>query len=58
MLYKVSVDQLGEFAAAAIHLHNFCFRKFVTPTGIPDEVQYFSWAPAGNNLVSLNMTPE
>lgn len=27
------------------------FRKYVTPTDIPDEVQYFAWAPEGNKLV-------
>lgn len=31
-----------------------CSRKFFTPSDIPDEVQYFAWAPEGNKLVSLD----
>uniref|UniRef100_A0A8D2ZEA0 Uncharacterized protein n=1 Tax=Scophthalmus maximus TaxID=52904 RepID=A0A8D2ZEA0_SCOMX len=28
--------------------------KFLTPSDIPDEVQFFDWAPEGNKLVSLD----
>uniref|UniRef100_A0A7N6B1W4 Dipeptidyl-peptidase 4 n=1 Tax=Anabas testudineus TaxID=64144 RepID=A0A7N6B1W4_ANATE len=58
-LHNVVTDSSTEFLTAP-QLHNSLsffgvffstgFRKFVTPTDIPDEVQFFAWAPEGNKL--------
>jgi len=31
---------------------SFFYRQFLQPADIPEETQYFSWAPEGNKLVS------
>uniref|UniRef100_A0A7N6ANV6 Uncharacterized protein n=1 Tax=Anabas testudineus TaxID=64144 RepID=A0A7N6ANV6_ANATE len=35
---------------ASYALYDLESKKFVTPTDIPDEVQFFAWAPEGNKL--------
>ncbi|KAM9328458.1 dipeptidyl peptidase 4-like [Pholidichthys leucotaenia] len=35
---------------ASYSLYNLESKKYITPSDIPDEVQYFSWAPQGNKL--------
>ncbi|XP_058508449.1 dipeptidyl peptidase 4 isoform X2 [Solea solea] len=35
---------------ASYSLYDLESKKFITPSNIPDEVQYFAWAPEGNKL--------
>ena len=50
----ITVVKIPDGFVNFLGLFSICFRKFLTPSDIPDEVQYFAWAPEGNKLVSLD----